>query len=66
MHFNNYSFLIVGYERTCQGLAMGASLLTFIGVIILIVKLCKGKEPGCTSAYPVSRVLFFIAGNCSR
>ncbi|VDI44064.1 Hypothetical predicted protein [Mytilus galloprovincialis] len=41
---------------------MGASLLTFIGVIILIVKLCKGKEPGCASAYPVSRVLFFIGG----
>ncbi|CAC5426170.1 unnamed protein product [Mytilus coruscus] len=50
------------YVKTCQGLAMGASLLTFIGVIIFIVKLCKGKEPGCTSAYPVSRVLFFIGG----
>ncbi|CAC5389925.1 unnamed protein product [Mytilus coruscus] len=50
------------YQRTCQGLAMGASLLTLIGIIILIVKLCKGSEPGCKRAYPVSRVLFFVGG----
>ncbi|XP_052093961.1 uncharacterized protein LOC127729997 isoform X2 [Mytilus californianus] len=50
------------YQRTCQGLAIGASLLTLIGIIILIVKQCKGSEPGWKRAYPVSRVLFFVGG----
>ncbi|CAG2256004.1 unnamed protein product [Mytilus edulis] len=50
------------YQRACQGLAIGATLLTLIGIIIIIVKLCKGTEPGWKKAYPVSRVLFFVGG----
>ncbi|XP_052093962.1 uncharacterized protein LOC127729997 isoform X3 [Mytilus californianus] len=50
------------YQRTCQGLTMGASLFTLIGVITLIVKMCKGSKPVCKSGLVASCFLFFIGG----
>ncbi|VDI36193.1 Hypothetical predicted protein [Mytilus galloprovincialis] len=50
------------YQKTCQGLATGATLFTLIGMITLIVKMCKGSKPACKSGLVASCFSFFIGG----
>ncbi|CAG2219114.1 unnamed protein product [Mytilus edulis] len=50
------------YQKTCQGLATGATLFTLMGVITLIIKMCKGSKPVCKSGLVASCFLFVIGG----
>ncbi|VDI23423.1 Hypothetical predicted protein [Mytilus galloprovincialis] len=50
------------YQITCQGLATGDTLFTLMGVITLIIKMCKGSKPVCKSGLVASCFLFVIGG----